>query len=73
MPIGSPKAVLKCFMESSTGEIFLSAYDPDDPLFETNHIALTELQRNGQPNKHESVLNILRNVLAQANITLEIV
>jgi hypothetical protein len=60
---------LYVYMDPFTGEISLSAYDMDDSLFENNHIVLTEM-RGGKPNRHRSVLNVLANVLAQANIKL---
>lgn len=59
------------FDENASGVITLSVYPSDSDEFETNHIELVEL-RNGRPNIHSSVMNILRNVLYQANIQLEI-
>lgn len=66
----TPKPVLHAFMDESSGEIFLSAYAPDHPMWEANHIVLVEL-RLGQINKHSSVMNILSNVLQDAGITLD--
>lgn len=55
------------WQDSDTGEISISAYQADDPEWESNHMKLVEL-RNGKVNKHESVLTILRNVLAQTGV-----
>lgn len=68
-PTNPPKPVLFCYMDENTGEIFLSAYHPDDPEWENNHIVLVEYGR-GRINKHESALNILSNVLQQAGVSL---
>lgn len=48
------------------GEIFISAYESDDPMWENNHMIL----KDARGSKHESVLNILRNVLYQAGVRL---
>ena len=62
---------LHVFMEAE-GQIYISAYDPDGPLWELNHIVMGELRNGGatQINKHESALNILSNVLEQAGIEM---
>jgi hypothetical protein len=57
------------FQDGETGEISISAYQADSDMYENNHIMLAEM-RNGKVNKHESVLNIVRNVLSLADITV---
>lgn len=54
-------------ISEGTGIMYLSAYSIDDPLWETNHIAIGEIS-NGKINKHHSAQNILRNVLSLAGI-----
>lgn len=63
------RPVLYAFMNDSTGEIFLSAYSQEDRDWEANHIVLIEFGR-GTINKHSSALQILVNVLFEADIAL---
>jgi hypothetical protein len=56
-------------MDEQTGAILLSAYPVESPEWENNHIVLVEYSQH-RPNKHRSALNILGNVLQQANVNL---
>ena len=56
------------FMDTETGEIFVSAYESDDPLWENNYAIV----KDARGSKHESVLNILQNVMFQARVRLHI-
>jgi hypothetical protein len=62
----SAKPELFIFQDSETGEISISCYQQEEEEYEENHILLVEL-RNGKVNTHESVLNIVRNVLTKKN------
>lgn len=64
-PKQDTRPVLYAFM-TPDGEIFLSAYESDDPMWENNHMIV----KDARGSKHESVLNILRNVLYQAGVRL---
>lgn len=59
------------YFDEDTGNISISAYSLFDELYENNHIELVEL-RAGKVNKHESVINIVRNVLVQCGIDVVI-
>jgi hypothetical protein len=67
-PKQDTRPMLNAFMDSTTGEIFVSAYEADDPMWENNHTVL----KDARGSKHESVLNILSNVLHQAGVRLVI-
>lgn len=67
----SDKKAVHIWMDTDTGEISISGYHVDDENYETNHMKLVELRSNGQINKHESALNVLRNVLSDAGVTVE--
>jgi hypothetical protein len=54
-------------MDNQTGIISISYYSVDDPMWENNHMDITEYGR-GQVNKHESVKNILTNVMQQIGV-----
>jgi hypothetical protein len=55
------------WMDETSGEISISAFEPESTFYEANHIILVE-DRGGKVNKHPSVLNILQNVLEQAGV-----
>jgi len=61
------KAQLFVTHDTSTGDITLSAYSIDSEEWENNHITVVEMC-NGRPNTHESVVNVIRNILFQAGI-----
>lgn len=62
------KPTMYAFMDTDSGEITLSAYVLDDPKHENNNIVL----KDARGSKHESVLNILSNVLHQCGVRLEV-
>lgn len=72
-PVGTLASVgnkPKLFSFFEAGIISLSAYSYEDlPNWENNHIDVCEL-RGRQVNPHESVLDVLSNVLYQAGIEL---
>lgn len=60
--------VVHASMDESSGEIYLSAFRSDSPMWENNHIIL----KDARGSKHHSVLQILSNVLAQSSVMLKI-
>lgn len=64
------KPVIYYMFDELTGNIEISAYKIDDPLYDSNHMNICE-QRHGRINKHESVTNIVRNILQQAGVTFK--
>ena len=56
--------------DDGRGIIHISAYHPDDPKWENNHVDVSEMGR-GVPNRHNSAMNILTNVLRDAGIEID--
>ncbi len=61
--------VLYAYMDESNGDILLSAYHPDHEDWDSNHVVLKEFG-GGKVSKHSHSLNIIRNVMMQANVTV---